>query len=342
MLLTRLSFCGPHTISVGPVDFEFPRDDSAQETEQAIRSVNESASSWGFSGDLSRLPRAKTILEGVSQEEAIEIGRHRINEALDALKFTFYSFGRLTLMELGRFAAVDVGYVQNLQSKEYFSIKNPAVTDTPVFQLRDDDPSLMFFRRMLDKVEDEQTELEKQILRALKWKRRAELDGATIDALLFYWMARESLARATRDESDTEIRSRCLFILGFPDGRRWQALDCHMKGLLNAISNYSSLKKRIKDQLQIIDNIRNAIAHEGFKEIDLTEFSTSYLLEDHLSLLSRAVACIVWFASQAVATKCESRLEMWNREMEVMQTYGPLEEVAATSISTLFPKLRWV
>ncbi len=83
----------------------------------------------------------------------------------------------------------------------------------------------------------------------------------------------------------------------------------------------SSLKRRLKDQLEKIDDIRNAIAHEGFKEIDLTEFSPSYSLEDHLSLLSRLAACIVWFACWAVGIGCKSRQEMWAREMEVMQQY---------------------
>ena len=334
LLLSRLSFHFPYTLSVGSVDFVFSSKGIPRESSTATEAVRRSALSWGIEADLGRLPRASVIVKDSLRQEAFETAYERIHEALDVLKLAFHSFGRVGQTELGRFSSVDVGYMQDLATKEYTPIENERAADTPVFGLQDLEPGLMFFRCLLAP-EHARSELEGQLLRALKWKRRAELDGNTSDALLFYWLGIESLAKLTKADKSGLVLSRALLTLGFPGGRISEGLPETTRSALSAIPGYRNAATVLKRRLYGVVKIRDAIVHEGHAELDVSHITPGTSVTQHLSLLGRCTAQLSWSTATAIGLGYSTRKDMWQDAARVVASLRPLERIAQTTIETV-------
>lgn len=153
-------------------------------------------------------------------------------------------------------------------------------------------------------------ELGSAVRRSTHWTRLAEEAEDWTERFLLSWMAAETLTRA--GPGDT-LQVKWLAALGFAAGRYGRGLHRADVAALTKIPTYRRWLRDLQRLLDRARRVRNAIAHSGFRELDVG----MYLDRTDRLLVARIFTMLVprlrSMALSALALRVRSVGEMWRR-----------------------------
>lgn len=306
------SFYPGYSFSVGQVEINY----KPVEPPEAQRALEESKKLFRYEADISSLPRIKVIVHNTSQIEALNHGSQLIEEGLDVVNFCAFDFGDVRTL--------GIGYMQDLRTKRYYSVKPESdIEFTPMF-VRDtklDNPyPWNLFRMILEKPKQRRSELEQRVLNAVSWLRQAKFQRNTIRELLFRWIALEILLKEQEKEI---VSSKALVTVGFPEGEIFKQLGSDAQQVLKEHPKFQAWKEEIKKRFGEIQELRNEIVHQGFKDVELSAVGCRHSLETYLHLMRMAAGRAIRFTYIGIELGCSTVKELWSRKDEVFAKQYP-------------------
>ena len=111
-------------------------------------------------------------------------------------------------------------------------------------------------------------ELTKAYIRSAYWARMARLETAKHLNFLYRWIAAEAMAKL--DRLDDIVPRACLCI-GFPLNVYSLAMDPAITRRLKAIPDYATWRHFFQNHLETARDRRNAIVHNGFRTVEISD-----------------------------------------------------------------------
>jgi hypothetical protein len=311
-ILPSGSFYAGHSFSVGQVEISY----KPVEPPAAQKALGKSKDSFKYEADISSLPRAKVVVRNTNRIQALNRGSQLIEEVLDVINFCALDFGDIRTL--------GIGYLQDLRTKQYYPVLcEDDIVFTTMF-VRDtelDNPyPWNLFRILLEKPKHSRSELEQRVLNAVSWLRQAKFQRNTVRELLFRWIALETLLKEREKEV---IATKTLVAIGFPEGEIFNKLEPAIQQELNAEQKFKPWKQELKKRFEDTQGLRDAIVHEGFKDIDLSTAGCTLPLEDYLQAIRMATARAIGFACMGLALGCKTVQELWAHKEEVFLKQYP-------------------
>lgn len=224
---------------------------------------------------------ARTFFVGVeSREHAIRSARLHAQEALVLL-------ATLLPFSVPPFRQTGAGYVFDLRAAQADPVLLRERTRVPAGVIARLDelathPDLAV-NTLLSVHPDNYGEVGSAIRRSTHWHHLSHEVEDWTEAFLLSWMAAETLTRVTSSEPLAGLTAKWLAALGFGAGRYGRQLrESDVRELLR-IPEYRHWSRRLRRLFDRARRARNAIAHAGFRELDIGH----YLDDEDRFLLKR-------------------------------------------------------
>jgi hypothetical protein len=175
-------------------------------------------------------------------------------------------------------------------------------------------------------------ELGAAVRRSAHWADLATRTEDLGERLFMHWVSIECLCRVDPNES---INAKVAAAARFPGGLYEQGLPAHERAELAALPNYRAWRRRITDLIDKLRDLRNAIAHSGFRELDVRARMTDPEIQLAGQLLAFAYQGVGGLALRALELGITSIAVMWDHYVECLLPHRHLSiagELAGTII----------
>lgn len=153
-------------------------------------------------------------------------------------------------------------------------------------------------------------ELGSAVRRSTHWARLAREAVDRGEKLMMFWMAGETLARVEEDEI---LTPKFVAASGFPYSRYLLSMTVEEQSALGAIQDHELWKRRLKKLFEKLREARNAVAHSGFRELDMGAFFD----EREMQILERVMPLMVirlqHMAVEGLAIGVRSIAGLWDQ-----------------------------
>jgi hypothetical protein len=255
--------------------------------------------------------RLRTTIQGTSHRNASQTCRTWAKEAVNLLSSTAF---RMATFELS-----SAGYTFHLKSGTPSPILPPpkpgdfmgvlAMTDNLATH-----PSHVL-NQLLSVAPETYGELGVALRRSTHWHELGRVASDRSEQLLMYWMACETLTRVDQDES---LAPKFLAALGLPGGRYLVSLSEKERNALLGHTQYKPWRFKLNGVVEKLRRARNAIAHSGFRDSDLSEFFS----EDERLLVRRLFSMLVprlqALAMNGLALRLDSVASLWENYADTL------------------------
>lgn len=260
--------------------------------------------------------RMATLAPDCTQAEARRLGTLYAREALVLFRDSNVFVERLRLLESG--------YVMRMEDQAVFPLL-PRATQNLVgaYILFDDHvTSPGYILNLLMRMPPERFgELGAAVRRSAHWADLATRTEDLGERLFMRWVSIECLCRVDANES---INAKVAAAARFPGGMYEQRLPAHERAELAALPNYRVWRRRITDLIDKLRDLRNAIAHSGFRELDVRARMTDSEIQLAGQLLAFAYQGVGGLALRALELGITSIAGMWEQYVECLLPHRQL------------------
>lgn len=279
---------------------------------------------------------ARTFFVGVeSREHALKSARLHAQEALVLL-------ATVIPMPLAALELTGPGYTFDLKTAHAQPIlpRGPTAMPGGIIGRLDElatHPDLTV-NTLLSVHPDNYGELGRAIRRSTHWRHLSDDVEDWTERFLLSWMAAETLTRIAPGEALAGLTAKWLAALGFGAGKYGRQLVPSDAAELVRIPQYRHWSRRLRRLFGRARRARNAIAHAGFRELDIGH----YLDAEDRFLLRRVFRLLMprltGLALNGLALRVQSVADMWRRYGECFyyaRGVRPAVEVRGTIIYSL-------
>jgi len=187
-------------------------------------------------------------------------------------------------------------------------------------------PAMMVDSVLLARTETGQ--LGSALRRSTHWQALARDADDDADALLMLWMAAETLGRGIDD--DGGLTARFVSALGFPRGPYARDLPPNVRQMFgdDVLRSYANEIVRLVERLRIV---RNAIAHTGFRALELPTHLNEDELERARTVMTRLVPRLQLLAVSALRLGHTEIERLWENFATVFLHEAAGEEPTRTA-----------
>jgi hypothetical protein len=273
--------------------------------------------------------RMRTTLVGCTSAEARRSGTLHAREALTLFKHSYWFVDHVRLLGAGCLTDLRALHAVPFVVSPVRSLGGVAI-------LRDD--SLVHPTGVLNRLmrvdPSVHGELGLAVRRSAHWADLATRTEDLGERFFMRWLAIECLCRVDQDES---INAKIAAAARFPNRRYEIALPADERTELAALTNYTLWRRRVNDLIDKLRDLRNAIAHSGFRELDLRASLTPREVYLARKLIGFAYQGVQTLALNALDLRLTTIAEMWNRYADCLllrRQISVAHEVSRTIIFT--------
>jgi len=271
--------------------------------------LNTSLSAFGYDTSRAHL-RMSTLVGYCTRAEARRQGTLFAREALMLFRNSNVFVQRLRLLE--------AGYLMRMSDRAAVPLL-PSATANLIGPFMMFDEHLTHPAHILNLLmrmpPERYGQLGAAVRRSAHWADLASRTEDLAEQLFMQWVSIECLCRVDPNES---INAKVATAARFPSGRFEVVLPVDERAAIAALPNYREWRRRVTELINKLRDLRNDIAHGGFRELDVR----ARLDEREIYLARRLLA----FAYQGVGTLTLHALErgittiaeMWDRYAECL------------------------
>ena len=260
--------------------------------------------------------RAKTFFLDSTREDTQRFGALHVRETLDL-------FALAHIMVRPR--PLEAGYLFDLrQSKAYPFLQSPQRATAKMMgtvALLDERATRneQVLTSLLSSDPSKFGELGAALRRSTHWARLAREAVDRGERLMMFWMAAETLSRVEESEL---LTSKFAAAAGFPSSQYDQSLEATDKTQrdgLRALSDFKTWQTRLKKLFEDLRDARNAVAHSGYRELEMAEFFSDTELRILGAAMPTVVSSLQSMAVNGLAIGLRTIGEMWERYGECIR-----------------------